>query len=473
MVNYGQPSKNCLPCRRRKLRCDLQAGGCTQCCRAKLTCHGYRDRNELAFRDETRTTRQKAVARQASALPRPTAAPQLTWYVQSRNAFLCLYVDGLSCSFDALAPLMVESPAGGYLHACVDAASLAFMAFRLNRPDMMVFANRRYLAAIQSLGMALRSSEQPARDDTLQSVLLLDVYEKIAGRHAEGPGSLGSWLSHVQGALSMVRSRPSTDFSNQTTCQLASRTAVTLAISCGVAGVSVPETLRVLCRDLDCYVRGVEWAFTSVLVGIVDLRADIRNLTSTSTDILRRARELDDKLVLVKSSMSRSWRSRRVYTAGYDPVVFGGYYDVYPSHHATQVSNAIFMMRLEMSSIIRTLDPDERCNPYSPASKTITELTRGICAAIPQFLLPEARTENAMPFSPLQLLRCNTMLYPLYAAAQLTTDPLMRDWILQSLARMAENGLKMARDVADMVTFTPEVDLWAVYAMVGCYAIAA
>ncbi|KAL2689106.1 hypothetical protein Neosp_003158 [[Neocosmospora] mangrovei] len=130
----------------------------------------------------------------------------------SRNAFLCLYIERYSYGFDALAPLLAIAPASGHLQTSVGAVSLAFMALQANRPDLMPLANRQYLVAIRAVREAIHFSQQPGSnwtdkpvsDETLQSVLLLDLFEKLTMHH-QGPGLPGSWLSHLQGALSMVQ----------------------------------------------------------------------------------------------------------------------------------------------------------------------------------------------------------------------------------------------------------------------------
>ncbi|KAM5353554.1 hypothetical protein ACJ41O_000204 [Fusarium nematophilum] len=390
----------------------------------------------------------------------------------SRNAFLCLYIDRYSCGFNALAPLLATSPAAGNLQASVGAVGLAFMALQADRPDLMPLASRQYLAAIQAVREAIGFSQQlasngtpkPVSDETLQSVLLLDLYEKLAMYH-QWPGLPGSWLSHIQGALGMVQARPSADFRNPTTCQLAGRTVIALSISCGAAGIPIPEPLRAVRQDLDSYIRNAKWTFIGLLMSIVNLRAHMRSVVLRSDDILSQACELQDQLALAESKIPRSWRPRRV--DAHHKFIFDHCYDVYPSHYTTQVFNAFRILRLEMCGIIRNL------HPSSSVGETIVEITRDICAAVPQFILPEARPENTVPFSPLQTLECRGILTALYEAAQITTDVLLREWILQCLGYMADNGIKMARDVAHILTFTPEVDYWTVFTMVGSCGITA
>ncbi|RSM00615.1 hypothetical protein CEP52_009006 [Fusarium oligoseptatum] len=398
-------------------QCDLNPVGCGQCRRAKLACHGYRNLEELAIRDETRSTTQKVLARHAPA--RLTTTPQLSWDMVSRNAFLCLYIDQYSYGFDALASLLATAPASGHLQASVDAVGLAFMALHVNRPDLTPLTNRKYLVAIRAVRNAIGISQElasngaprTANDEILQSVLLLDLYEKLTIH--QGQGLPGSWLSHLQGALGVVQARPSTDFRNSTTCQLAGRTVIALTISCGAAGVPIPEALQEVRQDLDRYIRNSKWTFISLLMTIVNLRARMRSNLLASDEILKQAYELQDQLALAESKVPRSWRPHRVNS--HQKLIFDHYYDVYPSHYATQVFNAFRILRLEMCSIIRNLHPN------SSIAETIDQLTRDICAAVPQFILPEARPENTMPFSPLQMLECRGILTALYAAGQITT----------------------------------------------------
>ncbi|OAL56100.1 hypothetical protein IQ07DRAFT_660453 [Pyrenochaeta sp. DS3sAY3a] len=436
MVYHGRPSKDCLPCRRRKLRCDLDPSGCSQCRRAKLACHGYRDLKDLAFRDETRSVTKKAMLRHN--LVTLTAVPQPDWTSLSRDAFLSLYIDRYSRGFDALGPLLTTSPSSGYLYASVDAVSLAFMAYQVNHPDLITQAKSRYLAAIRSLRTAIPHSDHPANDSRssisnafLQSVLLLDLYEKIdRHRYDTSPNFPSSWLSHVFGALAMIRERPSTEFSDPIIRELASRTVFALTISC----------------DLAFHVNTPKWAFINLLSAIVNLRADIRAATCNSDAILLRAQELNKRLALAESKIPSSWKPHKKNSDS--SMAFGGYYDHYPDHFATQVFNAFRLMRLNMNSIVQGI------SPRRSTAEEIVNVTQDICASIPQ-------------------LQCYGTLTPLYAAAQITTAPHTRNWILQTLTYMADNGVEMARQVHHILTSAPETDYWVVFAMLGSCGITA
>lgn len=63
MVYCGPPSKGCASCRERKVRCDQQEPGCGQCEKRNVTCPGYRNMQDLMFRDESSRVIKKAKAR--------------------------------------------------------------------------------------------------------------------------------------------------------------------------------------------------------------------------------------------------------------------------------------------------------------------------------------------------------------------------------------------------------------------------
>ncbi|EXF73118.1 hypothetical protein CFIO01_07518 [Colletotrichum fioriniae PJ7] len=125
--------------------------------------------------------------------------------------------------------------------------------------------------------------------------------------------------------------------------------------SCGIAGFSVPPSLLTLREELNSYARDTKWSFTGLVVGIVNLRAYIQGLAwgaACPKMVLRRAKILDEHMALVEKRLQRLWKATRTFTISYNPLIFGRYDDIYPSHHATQVPNAVRMMRLELNSII-------------------------------------------------------------------------------------------------------------------------
>lgn len=414
------------------------------------------------------------LARRATGLAHP-ASLQLGWDVRARYAFFSIYIMGLSRSYGALAPLYSRAPHMQHLHASVDAVSLAFMACHLDSPALERPAREKYVVAIRSLGQALRDPQASTSDETLQSVLLLDLYEKMVNRDVRNSIT---WLGHVRGAMTLVRTRGRRNFSTPLACELAARVAIALTISCGAAGVSLPGALKVLRTALDSSssAAGPKWDYTAIMFDIVNFRVDVfaGNIASPAV-VASKARVFDSYLAGLETRLPTSWKSQRVYTDRHEPCVFGRYYDVHSTHYAAQVWNGIWTQRLVLNDMIQKHEPGGPTSPgATSAAKTIADITRQICAAVPQFVLPAARTENSVPFSPLQRLQCHTMLAKLHVAGQLSTDAYMRSWIFEVLEHLAEVGsIKMAREVADHLRTRQDVDFWHPYCMTGSYALAA
>jgi hypothetical protein len=171
------------------------------------------------------------------------------------------------------------------------------------------------------------------------------------------------------------------------------------------------------------------------------------------------------RLRLGESNIPHSWKPRRI--SADNAMILNGYYDLYPCHYATQVFNAFRIMRLDLNRIICELDMD------SSASQTILEITQDICASVPQFIFSTTKAESTLPLSPLQILQCNESLTPLYVAAQMTSEPRIRAWILQTLGHMGDNGVKLATDVIHVLLSAPKTDYWRVFTMVGSCGITA
>lgn len=162
-----------------------------------------------------------------------------------------------------------------------------------------------------------------ASDEALQSVLLLDLYEKMVNRD---PRRSASWMSHIQGAMSLVSSRGSGGLSGSIACKLSSRVAIKLMISCGVNNVPIPAELISLRKRLDSSMGDLEWDFTALVVDVVNLRESIRNGGHNCTTVLaQRVKGLDSRLNNLDMALLQSCAIRRVFLTDNHPYVFDNY----------------------------------------------------------------------------------------------------------------------------------------------------
>jgi hypothetical protein len=356
-----------------------------------------------------------------------------------------------------------------HLSYSVDAVSLAFSAMQFESRELASFAVKKYLAAVKSLGLSLREPNAVVSDEILQSILLLDLYEKLMGPSLNMPVS---WMTHIQGAMSIIQSRGLLNVSSHISTQLARSVLSHLVISCGIAKLSIPASQVTVRKDLSTLVMDEKWDYMGIVIDIVNLRAILpESKTNLDSEIKERVFEINRKLEYLEKSLARSWGpvTVRADTACHSYSLYGQY-DVYPTHYAMQTCNALRSMRLEMEQLMR--DRCRGCN--TDASETINEIARQICRTVPQYIMPHGRPENAEPFTPMQKLKCKVLLAPLFQAAQLSTEACVQEWVWRSLEYMSERGnMRIAREVLNLSKKRQNIDHWTIWAMAGCYAMAA
>ncbi|KUL83336.1 hypothetical protein ZTR_11372 [Talaromyces verruculosus] len=329
-------------------------------------------------------------------------------------------------------------------------------------------ARKKYVDGIQKVRHAILDPTLSLNDETLQSVLLLDLYEKMVNRN---PQSLESSVSHIRGAMSLIKARGTRNISSPVACQLSFRLSVTLPISYGLAGLEIPEELISLQRDLDPYITGIKKDFTSLAVKSFGLKSDIARGRISSSEAVHRAQKIRSQLIAFEAAIPLSWGPRSVVCQ--DPRILGTPWDIYPDHFTAQLWIALRFHRLAMDNIIQTQGSDDRCVSQD-AFRDIEIVAGQICSAVPQFIYPGFWPGNEVLFSPLQRLRCCTILAPLFMVARLSSNPGIKSWVIQTLENIAENGnLRMASEIALLLKASIPIDYWTVYAMSGSYALAA
>ncbi|KAI9150007.1 hypothetical protein HJFPF1_09757 [Paramyrothecium foliicola] len=426
------------------------------------------------FRDETQSTQRRVLAQQAWVhVSRPSVLEQ-GWDTRAPCIFITDYVLGFSRSLGPVTSLHAKASAFGTLSASLEATSLAFIADQLHAPTLLQLANTSYVTAIQKLRQALSECPNSQVEEILQSIILLDMYEKMLHRNPQGSPS---WMSHAEGAMSLTKAHAEQLASTSAGRQLGARLMTSLTVSCGAMAVRVPSALAGLRRLLDPYMSGAKWQFSGILAEIVNLQADLRDSKDGDLPgLTKRAEELDGLLFNLQSTMPPSWRARRISSISPHPLVFGTYYEVFSDHFVTQVNNGIRVARLIVNKIMlpKCWIQTPNAHDSNKIALKISEITQGICATVPQFLLQNTQASSPVPFTSLQRLQCRMLLAPLYMAHQVSSDVRMKDWIYNCLLFIAVRGdMKLAQDIADLMKNSPQLDYWFVYAMVGCYAFGA
>lgn len=397
---------------------------------------------------------------------------------QARNAFFYYYVFALS-SPNKMLPNLYEQAAvsDAHLTESIDAVSLAFFAHHYSQPSLAGVAARKYAAAIKDVNRALCDPQAAIEDATLQSVLLLDLYEKISNRDDQIPGS---WMAHAKGALAVVNARGERNFKMYNARRLAVRLTTTVCVSCAATLTRVPDDLVRLCQDLDPYFEksDVKWYLTLHVVSLINFRSDVHNnVFESEAEILEAAWRLEGEFAVKEKELNHMCRPTRLRTVrAKSPLVFGQHYDLYRGHRLTQGWNICRTMRLLLHSII--LDHAAKVptagNSVLDRSRQIMEETaEDICASVPQSIMVGTKPGNAVPFSPFQVLQSYSLLPPLYVAGWMSANTSLRIWVINTMRYIAEAGaMEVAHKTANSLASSEKFEYYKVFQMFGSYAFA-
>lgn len=404
----------------------------------------------------------------------------LGWDVFAKQDFFANFVFGLARSYDALGILYQTTNPPDHLVASVDAASLAFFALRQFAPprDMTKLATERYVAALHLVNAALADPAASLADDTLQSVLLLDLYEKLIHRRRT---SAASRMKHMNGAISLIRARGQGNLQTYVGRRLTQRLYTTLVISCAISGMRIPDEMERLRTDLSRYFTVEEdpkWALTILNEQIINFTSDVQTgKVSCSDQILMRALGFYQSTVAMEDALPPCWCPSRVFVddALGRQLTLAGSYDVYESLYVTQVRNVIRTVQLNLLLMIERYAAGDQDLDTS-TRKSIEAKARAVCDSLAQYLV--SRDEQGRLSwdlaSPMQQLGSYTIFFPLYLAVQASRDVRLSEWARRVLGMVADvGGLAMAQRTADALKLGAKVPVWDVYTMLGSYATAA
>ena len=457
----------------------MREDSCGQCIRASLSCSGYRKSEELRIVDETKKVEHRALSHRSKEVPQALAAGLGE---KARAAFFTHYVSGVTKSYDVLQSLYERPGHHGHLVASVNAVSLAYFAFQFDAPSVLQQAKEQYVKALPVLNTALQTFGTSRSDESLAAVLLLDLFEKMVNRN---PRSRDSWMSHVNGALALVRLRDRTVFQKYIDLRLSVRLYINLLISCVAADAPVPPALGELRSDLELFLNknDPKWQLT----GLVSEYANIRQLLNEEPVrwpvALAHIAKLDSDCIRLVKNMPPIWLYQRNGCIVSPVRLLEDHFDTYADPHITQTWNVLRVIRIMLNDTVYTycithLDSkdDQSCTSMAlKMSKNIVDtLAKDICASSPQYTSHAKPPLVGVEQSGMEKLRCHTLLFPLYVAAMYASSMTgVITWVINHLKFMSsEMGIQNAATIAKMLKSGEMVEPWRVYAMLGSYAFA-
>jgi hypothetical protein len=406
---------------------------------------------------------------------------------QAINAFLVHYVTGNARTFDYLQSIY-STGIDPHLWASQQAVSLAFFSrFRSVSPEAMVISKLKYGTALRLTNESLHNPDMILRDSTLLSTLFLDLYEKIINAT---PNSGGPWLSHLNGALTLVKLRDKTQFERHASLQILQRLHMNLLISCITSGDSVPPILLNIRSCLASYYQfDPTWKLCGLQIEYAELRNATKNNSHSISSIITIAKQLDEKYAAHLNNMPPTWRYSTIPKFEKDEVIYNNYFHVYATPHISQSWNITRLSRILVNELLcqvcenlqlSQLESFDVLTQPRCSQTIIQEMTVGISASASQYIKPSlvpnmyakdlsgAYTSHELS----QRWPCNTLIFPLYVVGRASITPTdLKTWVIQMLYLMSEQcNLQNANSVAKILESGGTMDPWAVYASLGSYA---
>ncbi|KAF2648901.1 hypothetical protein K491DRAFT_223155 [Lophiostoma macrostomum CBS 122681] len=201
----GKPSKGCAPCRAKRTKCDLVQPACTQCVRKNRVCTGYRNEQDLLFRNETKLVMRKAQRKNdgtdsASSMfadqllqcqdlmhyqhPSRGAAVEeeavLHFFANYNEKFFLSDSEGGQGGFDYLLPVFQEDMnSGGPIPEIIRANGLAALGNAKGCPELLVAARAKQVKVLRQLNKRLQDPATSLSNSSILTCLMLGVFENI------------------------------------------------------------------------------------------------------------------------------------------------------------------------------------------------------------------------------------------------------------------------------------------------------
>ncbi|KAL8934471.1 MAG: hypothetical protein Q9216_005897 [Gyalolechia sp. 2 TL-2023] len=281
------------------------------------------------------------------------------------------------------------------------------------------------------------------------------------------PRSVDSWMSHVNGALALVKLRSLDKFHEPFGFQLLTWLSTHILISCVAATTRIPPGLIQLRSDLETIAgwHNPEWQVSGLMIKYADLLCDVNEGLIPKTEVSDRILNLDREFGELGESMPQGWRYTTENLAKPCRRALETYFDIYPDHAVTQTWNLLRVMRILLANVVR--------DQSAGTDDLVDGLAKEICASAHQYTCFNG-APNTMQFNLQEKASCYTLIFPLYVAAVYADQSSgLRPWVMKQLSFLSEAvEIRQARRVVDILSNGDDPDPWTIYSMLGSYAFA-
>ncbi|KAI1360771.1 hypothetical protein F5Y08DRAFT_316630 [Xylaria arbuscula] len=199
-------SLGCHACKRMKVKCDEKKPHCGRCAKAGRLCPGYPDVKQVVFRSmntrvasrgksacspskrshpSTATADHARASASSSPPPRLLIQPSEAWDARAISHFLYHFSstskNGAPGYLDFLSGLLAKNPSAPYLESAVLAAGSANLGNITGLAYLQQTAEKQYGRTLRCISAALKDPSQASSDAVLAAIIVLQIYEVIAG----------------------------------------------------------------------------------------------------------------------------------------------------------------------------------------------------------------------------------------------------------------------------------------------------
>jgi hypothetical protein len=495
-------------------QCDKATPSCSQCVRAHRTCPGYRDPLDLMFRIENEGVKAKSKAKAKGKEPRapmttttvkiaegttledaiikstrqhledpgswalsmvprynmsPTIEQRARGYFQTHSATWLR-------NYDLMDDLVSQAHGDEHLLATMSAVGLASFSNAVFSSELMTRARKEYVTALRLTNAALRSPTEVKKDSTLFAVMILSIFETVAGSNEE---SLQAWTEHVNGAAALVKLRGRDQFKTEAGQRMFFQVTSSLMISCIQRTLSMPPHIMEL-RKAAADVMDTNhpaWILSAVIIDVTNFRSAVRDCQLVGPRVIVKvAMDLEHRFIAAFENPRPDWTYEVRYTDEHPELVWDKTYHVYKDAWASQIWNGMRTCRILLHEIIR----DQLFSSAAAATPVFStaeveaqeaysmsimiDMQRDILGSIQRVKHGRAGATfinaNEEPLSLLESSKSAFTLWPLYLVGNMdVTSPELREWIITRLRIFGETiGIKQAGMLADFLA--KGVEFW-------------
>ena len=462
-----------------------------------MSCSGYRDTQQLRIQNESQSVVRRALKIRGAPACEPRSLP-LSVDLQARDIFFAHYVTSTSKCWNFLEQFYYPTDSPDHLTLAIEAVSLAYLWHQVYSDVALASGRERYIAALRMTSKTLECPEEVAKDTTLLTSLVLDLFEKITDSE---PRNNKSSISHVNGALALVKIRGLEHFQDSFQFRVLVRLSNHFVGSCIVSGSIVPEELSAIRTYVEKHLNFQEHTLqlSDLMIQYAKLRNELRRGILSNKECIGVSMELDIKLQTLDLNMPPSWQYSTTILDHKSDRTFDFHFDSYPHRNICQARNFLRVVRILLNEslinyYLESPESDKYLAPMRVAHGNIETLAGELFACVPQYVDCDGAARQRLPTSeksellyrqardcgpsgaghlhtPAHQADCYTLIFPLYAAGRSKAAPDVRPWAIKQLQYIGNHFyIRNAEAVAQILEGETDVSPWEVYAILGSYA---